>query len=303
MNVINFNHKACEKIRVYFDSYVDNELLVETNHEVLLHLESCEECRSILAGLIRMKKSVRSAVERRDAPAELVESVQKAIRTSGRRSFSASDFGRWPLIAAATIVLAFGGLLAGRMRNLFEPLLPGRDRDALEFISLKAQEIMRVGLIDHVHCALQAKKWQQPLTLEAMQQATGSRALGPEFIGLVSLVKEKAGADFHIVQGHRCFVNGKEYVHLILTGPNQEILSLVVTERSAEAFSNADIASTHQVSNVPLYMSSQGQLQVAGFETNHYLAYVISNMDRDANLKVASSLAPSVYNFLKHLDA
>jgi hypothetical protein len=38
MNVINFNDKACERIQRYFDSYLDNELLVETNHEVLRHL-------------------------------------------------------------------------------------------------------------------------------------------------------------------------------------------------------------------------------------------------------------------------
>ena len=302
MNIVNFNQKACEKIRLYFDSYVDNELLVETNHDVLQHLESCEECRNVLSGLIRMKQAVRTAVERREAPAELSESIQKAIRASGRRSFSASDLRRWPMIAAATIVLAFGGLLASRMRYLFDPFLSQRNRDALEFISLQAQEIMRVGLVDHIHCALLAKKWQQPVTLEAMRQATGDRALGPEFIGLVSLVKEKSGENFHIVQGHRCFVNGREYVHVILTGPKQEILSLIVTEKTNETFSNADLASTHQVSDVPLYMSSQGQMQVAGFETKHYLAYVISNLDRSGNLKVASSLAPSVYNFLRQLD-
>ena len=43
MNVINFNEKTCEKIRRYFDSYLDNELLVETNHEVLRHLSVCPE--------------------------------------------------------------------------------------------------------------------------------------------------------------------------------------------------------------------------------------------------------------------
>ena len=302
MNVINFNQKACDKVRLYFDSYVDNELLVETNHEVLQHLESCEDCRNVLNGLVRMKQAVRNAVERNEAPAQLVESIQKAIRISGRRSFSASDLGRWPMIAAATIVLAFGGLIAVQMGNFFDPHLPEQGRDALEFISLQAQEIMRVGLVDHIHCAILAKKWQQPVPLDAMQQATGRTALGSEFNGLVSLVKEKVGAEFHIVQGHRCFVSGREYVHLILTGPKQEILSLIITEKTDQAFSTADIASTHQASDVPLYMSSQGQMQVAGFETNHYLAYVISNLDRNSNLRVASSLAPSVYNFLRHLD-
>ena len=45
MNRIQFGEGACEKIRQYLDSYVSNELLVETNHEVLRHLERVEAMR------------------------------------------------------------------------------------------------------------------------------------------------------------------------------------------------------------------------------------------------------------------
>jgi hypothetical protein len=34
-----FGEGACEKIRKYLDSYISNELLIETNHEVLRHVE------------------------------------------------------------------------------------------------------------------------------------------------------------------------------------------------------------------------------------------------------------------------
>jgi hypothetical protein len=56
-------------------------------------------------------------------------------------------------------------------------------------------------------------------------------------------------------------------------------------------------------SGVPLYRAYEGQLQIAGFETNRYLAYVVSNLDRDGSLKVASDPAPPVYEFLHRLEA
>jgi hypothetical protein len=38
MNVVKFNERACERYRRYFDAYLDSELLVETNQD-LLHRE------------------------------------------------------------------------------------------------------------------------------------------------------------------------------------------------------------------------------------------------------------------------
>ena len=57
MNVISHGDSACEKIRGYLDSYISNELLVETNHEVLRHLEGCPDCREELEALLRILKA------------------------------------------------------------------------------------------------------------------------------------------------------------------------------------------------------------------------------------------------------
>lgn len=294
MNVINFNEKICEKIREYFDAYVDNELLVETDLQVLQHLESCDRCKRVLDERIRLKRAVQRVVEQQQVPDTLVTSVQNAIRGAGRRRFLATQVRRWPVIAAATLVLSTG-LVILRVNS------PVTGTDAFQQISEQAREIMRVGLIDHIHCALLAKKWQHPHTLEAMQQATGRTALGPEFIGLVSLVTGKTGSSFHMIQGHRCFVKARQYVHVILTDRDNRILSLVITEKSGEELARANVPSTPQ-DGVAVYRTVQGQLQVAAFETNRYLAFVISNLDQNGNLRVASDLAEPVYNFLRRLD-
>jgi hypothetical protein len=92
-------------------------------------------------------------------------------------------------------------------------------------------------------------------------------------------------------------------LHVILTGGKGTILLLVITGKNGEAFNRADIAATMMSSGVPLYRANESQLEIAGFETNRYLAYVVSNLDRDGSLKVASDLASPVYKFLYWLEA
>jgi hypothetical protein len=224
----------------------------------------------------------------------------RTIHANERRSFFAFDLGRWAMAVAAALILVIGSGVVLRTGSVFGPALT-TSVNALEVISARAQEIMRVGLVNHVHCTLALGRWKQFVSFEHTQQATGRTALGPEFIGLVPLVKEKLGSSLQIVQGHRCRANRREYVHLILTGQNGAILSLVITEKNGETFTRADLAATVQASGVSVYSASQGQLEIAGFETHRFLAYVVSNLDHDANLKVASTLAPSVHEYLRQL--
>src|SRR5574342_1284448 len=82
MNVVNFNGRACERYRRYFDSYLDNELLVETNQDVLQHLNTCTECTRILESRARVKQLVKNAVAAESAPPELVTAVRTGLRTA-----------------------------------------------------------------------------------------------------------------------------------------------------------------------------------------------------------------------------
>ena len=52
--------------------------------------------------------------------------------------------------------------------------------------------------------------------------------------------------------------------------------------------------------DISIYADHQGVLEVAGFESGKYLAYIVSNTERSTNIKIASDLAPVV---MKHLQA
>jgi len=298
MNVVNFNERACERYRRYFDAYLDNELLVETNQDVLLHLNSCAECARILEGRARTKQLVRDAVTKEQAPPELVTALRSRLRTE-RPSFFAFNTVRWMMAAAAVLLLAIvgvGGLQWARIVQF------GGDDGVFPSLSARAQELLRVGLIDHVHCTIIAQQWKRFMSFDEMKARTGRSALGPEFIALVPAVEAKLGSEYKLVLGHRCVANNRRYVHLILTGNKGVLLSLVITEKNNESFTQSDAVAVMRASGIPIYRGRQGVLEIAGFESDKYLAYVVSNLDRAANLNVASLMAPVVYNHLHKLE-
>ena len=86
------------------------------------------------------------------------------------------------------------------------------------------------------------------------------------------------------------------------TRNNGAIVSLVITEKNNESFAQPDAVAVLRASGVPIYRDRQGTLEIAGFESDKYLAYVVSNLDRTANLDVASVIAPVIYSHLHKLE-
>ena len=303
MNVVNFNERACERYRRYFDSYLDNELLVETNQDVLQHLNSCTECTRILEGRARMKQLVKNAVTAQSAPPELVTAVRAQLHTE-RPGFFGFNSARWMMAAAAVLLVAIVGI--GTLQWTRFAQFSGDD-GVFQTVSDRVQGILRVGLVDHVHCVILAQQWKRFVSFDEMKANTRPSALGPEFIDLVPVVESKLGSQYKLVLGHRCVVNKREYIHFILTGDKGILLSLVITKKKNtetvnESFAQADAEAVVRASGIPIYREHQGILEVAGFESDKYLAYIVSNLDRDRNLNVASVLAPLVYDHLHKLE-
>ena len=54
----------CRDVRELADSFLSEQLLVETNHELLRHLETCPDCRADIAGRRAMRDGLRAAFSR-----------------------------------------------------------------------------------------------------------------------------------------------------------------------------------------------------------------------------------------------
>jgi hypothetical protein len=303
MNVVNFNERACERYRRYFDSYLDNELLIETNQDVLQHLNTCKECTGILETRARVKQLVKNAVAAEIAPPELVTAVRARLHTE-RPGFFGFNTARLMMAAAAVLLVAIVGI--GTLQwTRFAPF--SGDEGVFQTVSDRVQDILRVGLVDHVHCVILAQQWKRFVSFDEMKANTRPSALGPEFIDLVPVLESKLGSQFRLTLGHRCVVNKREYIHFILNNDKGILLSVVITKKKStetvnESFAQADAEAVVRASGIPIYREHQGILEVAGFESDQYLAYIVSNLDRDRNLNVASVLAPVVFDHLHKLE-
>jgi mycothiol system anti-sigma-R factor len=274
MNVINFEQKSCQRIRRYLDSYLSNELLAETNHEVLQHLEKCPACAAALETRARVKRLLQRAVLSESAPDGLREGIQKKIRSTPRRN-------NWMLAVAAAVVLALGGW--GIWQSRFFHAAP----DA-------AAALLEIGVGDHVHCALDSGFAERRFTAAQMDEK-----LGPEYAGLVPVVAAKASPEYEVVVGHRCNFAGRQFVHLVLRR-QEKVLSLVITPRQSEAFP-LDLAAALNASGLSIHHARLRDLEAAGFETRHHLVFVVSNAAQEENLQLASNLGPAVKGYLDQL--
>lgn len=285
MNVIKFEQNRCKKIQADLDSYLNNELPSETAKEVSTHLENCPDCQNALLTRQQVKAMLKRAVLKEAAPTELQQKIKSSLRQNPSTSRT-----WWMITAAAMIALIIGGTIALRLSHRSTPV----DSVAVSTASQADVELLKIGLGDHVHCAIDSGLANHVFSEEEM-----STRLGPDFSGLVAKVKERAPENYRVVVAHRCKFNGREFVHLILKSP-ETVLSLVLTKKSGEAFSDDAVAaaSLSAIHEAPLT-----NYPVAGFEIRDYLAFVVSNLSRNDNLKMASTLAPTVRELLTKLEA
>ena len=79
MKLIRFEPRDCARIRVYLESFLNDELLVETTHDVLRHLEDCFDCVELLSERQRVKAVLQAAVRRDAVPADLLQRVRAKL--------------------------------------------------------------------------------------------------------------------------------------------------------------------------------------------------------------------------------
>lgn len=287
MSVINFEDGQCKRVRSYLDSYLNNELLVETNHDVLTHLQECDACSRSLEDRARLKAQLKRAVMQEYAPAALRERIGNDLRRS--RGFSLNTFSLAVAAVAAVLVIAVVTFTLYKSSTTSKPLSLQANVSTGDVTG----QILKIGYDDHVFCAIDHNLANKQFTPEQI-----NTALGPEYAGLVALVKQKMPKDFVVAVGHHCRYNGREFVHLIIRNGDDRV-SLVITRKTGEAFPAGGAATVLQASGAPIYEASWHNIQVAGMETPEYLVFVISTESLDDNQQLASRLGPVVSEFLK----
>jgi anti-sigma factor (TIGR02949 family) len=280
MNPLTFNSEQCARARRHLDAYLSNELQVETTGEVLRHLETCESCTRELQARTRLRDALRRAVANQAPPPALQATLERKLRKRQPGWYAGVPRMAWA--AAFILLLVVGGMVAHEWISIV------RGRRVVE-------GVMAIGVSDHVLCAIRGHNYPEV----AKPPAQLRRQLGPQYSGLLAVVQAKLPG-FEVLEAHICLLPGspRKYVHFITRGRGT-ILSVILT-RSDGARLPAGWAFTSGASGgVQLYAAHLQGMNAAGFESNGYLGFVVSDLGPATILQLAKTLAPGLRTALE----
>jgi putative zinc finger protein len=267
----------CREVRDLLDSFVGQELLVETNHELMRHLEACSECRAELEGRKRLRSALQRAFNRAEslqARADFAAEMVTRARTVGPRRAKRPALWTWGALAASLVLISGAAWMV--FRNNASPL----ERDA-------------VG--DHRNCAVQFHLAERPISL-----AEAAVRYDPAFATLEDTPPtdvSTAAGPARVVDRHACVFNGTRFGHVVLTFEGEPVSVLV----AAASGGNRPVT-TPGGAGLSWLPDADG-LRVASFRTTGHVVFVVSALQERQFRAVAQALADPVTRRLAVLFA
>jgi anti-sigma factor RsiW len=297
----------CKDFREIADSYLSDELLVETNHDVLRHLENCNDCRRELSIRRDLRERLRFAVK--NAPksqlnaaftANLKANLREQYSAKQRRWSFANFIGTNPGFAGvlASVILSaivflmwqFGGTANSKETSKLNPPTPNPtniitadEKNSFQIHRASFVEMETDAAEDHKHCALKFSLKELPISLEEAAKKYGkfNKDLDKS---VFNPLKEVFGEKVKFLEAHSCIINGRRFAHVVLKYQDRVVSVLVAKREDGAEAENSDAISCESVED----------LRIACFETNKFGVFVVSDLDETENLKLARTISPSV---------
>lgn len=325
----------CRDFRELADSYLSDELLIETNHEVISHLEDCAECRREISARRELRGKLRAAfvnAPERQITREFSEQLSaqlQAIAMNRGRTDPAMRGGSWLsvmprranwLALAACLVVA-GGLglfvLEQKLTEHAQRIAAARQNTSQDSnsdpkpdyssptsprmpVDVVKMELAKAAVGDHRDCAIQFRLPEKPIGLEE-----AGRIYDPAYINLkqaLSSKQEGLPAQAEVVEAHSCVFEGRRFAHLVLRYQGR-IVSLLVT--NINSVNEAKATRSRPLDNSQPQAIACSQIdghQISCFETARHAVFVVSDLPEGENLAVARALAPAVLGHLARTE-
>ncbi|CAN5416635.1 hypothetical protein BH10ACI1_BH10ACI1_22990 [soil metagenome] len=297
----------CKDFKEIADSYLSNELLVETNHEVLRHLENCANCRRELAARRELRTVLREAV--RNASISQInpsfafklrrELRENALRKNRTWSFTGTRVAFASIFVILILAVAFGLIWrkspiqsANLKPNDTIPTNTNTDKESLNVRQAVFATIRNDAIDDHKYCALNFSLKEKPISLEEAAEKYGK--VNKDFDqAVIKPLREVFGDKAKFLEAHSCVVNGRRFAHVVIKYQDR-VVSVLLTKR--------DDGNETNESDAILCQSADG-LQTACFESGKYSVFVVSDLPESENLLVARTISSSVKNHIKQSGA
>ncbi len=258
------------------ESYIAGELPVDTNHEIIAHVERCADCRSELDARAAVRRTLRRAFEQSRTLAPdpgFVSRVRASVTAEPPQKRSRVARSNTWLALAAGIVLA---VVVGWQFRSIERL---RDGSA----HLRALAAHAAG--DHQHCALDHALAEAPIPLEE-----AARRYNAAYAGLRQIVDQSEPVRTGVIEvmaAHWCVLDGRPFAHVVVRRAGHTVSLLLTPVDRAEA-TQAEAA----------MCPPAGGFNVACFDVRGHAAFVVSDLNDLDNLDLARALAPALQAYL-----
>ncbi len=261
----------CQDFRELSDSYLSDELLVETNHDVIRHLEKCATCRQVLSVRREIRGKLRQTLKNSSEfqPNFAFETRLRAnLKDEALREKSWFNLKHLATAMASLLVVFSIGFGIMFMNNQSE-------RNNLA--SLAWQKISKDAIGDHQHCAIEK--------LEEFK--SGAKNITPEKTQFNEKYMKSLQANFspnvEILASHECEYNGRVFTHTVLKNGNH-IVSVLLTESDS-------VADTKINTQDSIASDNKDGFQIASFTNDNRAIFVISDLSETENMSVARTIS------------
>ena len=254
----------CRDARELLDSFIGEELLVETNHELLQHLATCPDCSAELEGRRRMRSGLKQAfsgsMDLQMRP-QFADELTARLRVSTQPAARPAWQIRWFAIAASLLVVVGAGTYALRTR---------------------ISEVTHLAAGDHQNCAVKFALQEKPISLkEAAERYDATYA---QLVTTPPDTVRTAAGILRIADRHSCVFGGRRFGHVVFRLDDHLVSVLVTQAEIAGASSKEDV---RQLSWLPR-MNGFG---MASLHTTGHVVYIVSDLQDSEFRVVAQALA------------
>ena len=257
----------CQQIRELMDSYLSEELSVETNHGVLRHVADCRDCAAELKRRQRLRALLSETL---DLPVN-ADHVRVRIVHAVDRERSWQRVARLGAVAA-TLVAAVAVWYWG-----------GRRVDAAAYND---------SAEDHVACALTYPTGTEYDANRAAQN------LAPPFEHIVDAVGQSHGV-YHVIDAHMCPYKGRNYAHVVIRGDGQ---TLSLFAERAERGALPDTPTTVLAGDaLDVHATTQLGYRISAVATRDHRLFLVSERPTDPP-DLSQDILRSAVRFIRGLE-
>ena len=258
----------CQHVGEMMDSYLSEELSVETNHRVLRHVAECSDCAAELKRRQRLRallsQTLDVAVDADRASARIIQALDREQRSWGR-------------------VARFGAVAATLIAAVAVAYWAGRPVDAAAYDDSAG---------DHVACAL---AYPESVAYDAGRAAQN---LAPPFEHIVEAIGLSHGA-YHVIDAHMCPYKGRNYAHVVIRGDRQT-LSLFA-ERAKRGALPGTSTTVLSGDTLDVHATTRLGYRVSAVATRDHRLFLVSERPTDPP-DVAQDILRSAVRFIRGLE-